>query len=307
MDDSIDNEGDLSPVELFGLLANETRMAAMQALWDAGSPLSFSELAKRAGVSDTGNFTYHLEKLRPNFIRNVDDRYTLTHAGQRVLTTVLAGRFTEHSVIKQTTVDHECPFCGAEIVLEHGDDVLRASCTECPGIYRGRAGEERITKVWLPPAGVREQSTATLDAAMQWTYTRNWSFARGVCPECAGAVETSAELCPDHDPANGLCDTCNGRYGVIAYHRCRRCHESVSVLPVVSLLTDRRVRTFYSEHGPDPTTFTFEAMAALLPYEEMILDRAPVLFEVCVERNDETLVVTADDRIEARSVDRRER
>lgn len=296
-----------SPVALFGLLANETRMAAMQSLWEAERPLTFSEVARQAGVEDTGNFSYHLERLQPNFVRKVKDEYALTRAGQRVLTAVLAGRFTEHGGFDRTTVDYACPFCAAPIVLELGEDALRVACTECPGIYRGRAGDERITKVWLPPAGVREDPTATLDAALQWTFTRNWAFARGVCPECGGGVEVTPELCPDHDSGNGLCGACGGRYGVIARYRCGSCQESLSIVALFPLLTDRRVRSFFYDHGHDPTAFTFESVTAAFPYEETVVDRNPLRFELRENLGAETLVVTGDRQFAVGSLDRRKR
>lgn len=307
MERSTDERGDPSPTELFGLLANGTRMAAMRALWKSDQPLSFSELAEQGGIHDTGNFSYHLGKLQPNFVRKVDDRYALTRAGQLVLTAVLAGRFTEHPAFEPTEVDRHCPLCGEPLALEHGDETLRASCTACPGLYRDRSGDERITKLWLPPAGVREDPTATLEAAFQWTYSRNWSFALGTCPECSGRVETRARVCSDHGSSGGLCDVCDGRYGVLARHRCLTCHATVSVLPIVPMQTDHRLRSFFLAHGPDPVEFSFRSIGALVPYEEAILNRDPLLFELRIERGDESLTVSANDRLETIDIDRSER
>lgn len=299
-----DEQLDLTPTEVFGLLAHETRMAAMRTLWETGDALRFSEIADHANIADTANFNYHLDKLRPRFVRKRDDEYILTHAGRRVLTSVLAGRFTGPSALEQTTVTYPCPLCGAELALERGEKMLQISCTECDGIYRNRLGNERLTKIELPPAGERESPTATLDAAMQWTYTRNWSFAQGVCPECAGPITKQTDICPDHESPAGLCDTCEGRWGVRARHQCSTCHESLAILPVVPLLTDRRVRSFYRKHGPDPMRFTFKAVGALVPYEETVLERDPDRFEMRITRDGETLVVTADEHISPISITR---
>lgn len=306
MDSSTGKDEELSPVDLFALLANDTRMAAMQALWTADQPLAFSELARRADIEDTGNFTYHLEKLKPNFVRKVEDKYRLTRAGQRVLTAVLAGRFTEHPSLDRIVVEYDCPFCGEPIVLERGSDALRVSCTACPGIYRDYRGDERITKVWLPPAGVRDQPTATLDAALQWTFTRNWAFARGVCPECAGAVDASAKACVDHDTGDGLCDVCGGRYAVLARYQCRTCHESVSIIALFAMLADKEVRSFFSDHGHDPTQFTFHSLTSAIPYQETVVDRDPLRYELRLEQGGECLVITGNERLEIDSIERAE-
>ncbi|MFB6186567.1 MAG: hypothetical protein ABEI86_06845 [Halobacteriaceae archaeon] len=294
------------PTEIFGLLAHETRMTAMQVLWEAGEPLGFSEITTRGNIDDTSNFNYHLGELQPQFIRQVSNGYTLTRTGQRVLTAVLAGRFVGHESFDEVVVDYDCPFCGEDLTLNHSEEALRVSCTGCPGIYRGRNGNERITKIWLPPAGVRENPSATLDIGVQWTYARNWSFARGICPECAGSVSTRVNVCRDHTTSNGLCDNCQGRYRILAHHECNICHENLSILPVVSLLTEPRIRKFYHRHGPDPLAFTFESMASLVPYEERITSYSPIEFVLEITRNNTTLEVTADEHLDPIAITLRE-
>jgi DNA-binding HxlR family transcriptional regulator len=54
--------------EAFEVLGNEIRTAMVLELADAG-PLSFSELRERVGVTDSGRFNYHLEKLVGRFVR----------------------------------------------------------------------------------------------------------------------------------------------------------------------------------------------------------------------------------------------
>jgi DNA-binding HxlR family transcriptional regulator len=54
--------------EAFEVLGNGIRTAMVLELADAG-PLSFSELRERVGVTDSGRFNYHLEKLVGRFVR----------------------------------------------------------------------------------------------------------------------------------------------------------------------------------------------------------------------------------------------
>lgn len=62
--DEADDETGVTPEEAFALLANETRVSALEALWESrGEIVPFSELRRRVGVRDAGQFHYHLSKL----------------------------------------------------------------------------------------------------------------------------------------------------------------------------------------------------------------------------------------------------
>jgi len=60
----------LSPDEAFALLANDTRVGILRALWadfesgKRGNALPYSELFGRVEIADSGNFSYHLESDR---------------------------------------------------------------------------------------------------------------------------------------------------------------------------------------------------------------------------------------------------
>lgn len=302
MDRSNDRLSNREAVELFGLLANETRMAAMRALWEADESLSFSAVARRGGIRDTGNFSYHLNRLQPAFVRKRDDRYTITRAGKVALTAVLAGRFTGQSTTPSVELDRACPLCGEPVSLTRDDDTLLVACSACPGVFRGRDGTTWLSKLWLPPAGERATPTETLDAAFQWTYSRNWAIALGTCPECSGQVEPRARGCPDHDRADGLCGVCDCRYGVLATQRCTTCHTTATNLPIVPLLTDDRVRSFFNTLGIYPMQFTMPAVGALFDYAETIHELDPVRFELRVQRGDDSLSMSANHRLELQSV-----
>lgn len=73
--------------DVFELLGNETRVrivAALYGQWQAapGQPcLTFSELCERVGVADTGQFNYHLRRLRDVLIDKREAGYALTPLG----------------------------------------------------------------------------------------------------------------------------------------------------------------------------------------------------------------------------------
>ena len=208
-----------SPTEAFALLANETRMAILLALWENHGAQSFSELAENADIADTRNFNYHLDRLSGQFVMRRVTGYDRTRAGRRALTAVLAEDLTALRRIERTTVDRQCPYCAAEVELVAVDDDHRVRCTNCEGLFRGTTSsvrteiphpESAITIVPLPTAGLRGRTPEEiLDTGVSWSIQRALSFARGTCPECAGIVTTEAEVCPDHD--EGICESCERR------------------------------------------------------------------------------------------------
>ena len=107
------------PTDALSVLADETRIAILRALADAEGALPFSELRRRAGVSDAGRFNYHLGKLCEYFVREVDGGYALGHAGSRVVAAAegvdpaAASMVEDETVGSAEDVDEEaCPVCG---------------------------------------------------------------------------------------------------------------------------------------------------------------------------------------------------
>lgn len=76
---------------LYALLADETRLGIVLELYDARTSntepdgLTFSVLRCRVGVEDSGRFNYHLDQLTGALVRKVEDRYTLTGTGERLV------------------------------------------------------------------------------------------------------------------------------------------------------------------------------------------------------------------------------
>ncbi|WP_459194533.1 ArsR/SmtB family transcription factor [Halosimplex sp. J119] len=98
------------PADAFAALGDETRLDILRALADADGPLPFSRLRERAGVRDSGRFSYHLRRLCEYFVRETDEGYELGHAGSRIVATAAAA---DEPTPDQASVDtEECPVCG---------------------------------------------------------------------------------------------------------------------------------------------------------------------------------------------------
>jgi DNA-binding transcriptional ArsR family regulator len=99
-------------LEALAAIANEHRIRILRALAEADEALPFSELRRRVGLRDTGQFNYHLTELLGRFVRETESGYTLGHAGERVVVAAADVPPAAATTLSETTVDGECPVCG---------------------------------------------------------------------------------------------------------------------------------------------------------------------------------------------------
>jgi len=102
------------PAEAFAVLGDETRLDILRTLADADEPLAFSSLRERAGVRDSGRFSYHLRTLCEYFVRETPEGYELGHAGTRVLDASGARSDGGADPDSDSLESDECPVCGEE-------------------------------------------------------------------------------------------------------------------------------------------------------------------------------------------------
>ena len=302
-----------SPDEAFGALGNETRVAILRALGEAGEPLSFSALYDRVDVSDTGGFNYHLDKLAGHFVRETDAGYELARPGSRVVEAVLSGAVTETPVLELTEVDHPCPLCGAPVAVTFRDERVELYCTDCAGNYGSGATAAADDEYGylgyhpLPPAGLQGWDAAeTLRAALTWGHLELMAAAGGVCPRCSATLDREVETCPDHDASDGLCRGCGNRHAVTVGLSCTNCIYDESGSAIVGLAGAPPLLAFLTARGYDPVTPDPDSHAAvsrvLNDYEERVRSTDPlrVRFTFSVDGDELELTVEGDlDIVEA--------
>ncbi|WP_251329382.1 winged helix-turn-helix domain-containing protein [Haloplanus pelagicus] len=211
----------LRPDDAFTLLADRTRIKIIRALGDASTPgvpetLPFSELRRRADISGSGRFNYHLKQLVGQFVEETDEGYRLSYPGVRVYQAMKAGTFTERVRIEPFELDATCHVCGAPQVAGYHDSMFRVRC-------RDEAGDcgAVFYKYFCPPSSLTERERAgVLRAANQRIQREIASMAKGVCPWCCGRIDarvlpTDAEMPQRDNPAIEhrvlhTCDTCDG-------------------------------------------------------------------------------------------------
>jgi hypothetical protein len=239
-------ESERTADEAFQILSDQTRLDVLRTVAVAQhenkrtgvAALSFSEIYDRVDVDDTSKLSYHLGELTGTFLRKHDDGYAFTHAGEQMVRFVLAENYRAPPDIGPIETEGGCQFCGEtrlRAVLE--DQYFLVYCTACDrgaNAYRVRPAQVRSrTDDELLDAVIREQAGDLLKAR------------RGVCPDCAGHIETEVWDAgdvpfPEEPPVSFL--------GV---SDCQDCLRFLSLpLPVAAAYHPASI-SFHWEHGVD--------------------------------------------------------
>lgn len=229
MDDGEAGDG-VTPEDAFALLANDTRVSALEALWESqGETVPFSELRRRVGVRDAGQFHYHLSKLCDHFVEKHDDGYELTPAGFKIVQAVIAGSGIDTPTVDTGVSDRACPRCSSSVELRYADGAVRVYCTNCTGFWSGDDEYGPMEPGYLggwefPPAGLQDRTPAEIvDASIAYMMARTESLSSGVCPDCGGTVSGELDVCTSHDAGDGVCSACGRNFlGIIRWH-CDSC------------------------------------------------------------------------------------
>lgn len=165
---------------LFALLEAERRTRTPR------KTLSFTELYDAVDVDSTSQFSYHLKRLVGPFLAETPDGYHLTYSGATVARGIRSGEYESAPAVDDGAVDGVCPFCGATaLVAAFEAEQFRVRCEEC---------ESTLLTDFLPRSQCRGR---TPDEIVESVGHRIWSsflqLRAGVCPECAGRVESDVE------------------------------------------------------------------------------------------------------------------
>ena len=283
-----DCEECVAPAEAFSVIANETRLSILEALWSAPErPVSFSELRREVGMRDSAQFNYHLKKLTDHFVVQTDAGYDFRQAGKKVVRAVLAGSFNEHPEVEPFAVEGTCAACEGSLQAHYRDEMLGIDCTEC-GKNHGRYP--------FPPGGLNDRTECEIaDAFNQRVRHLHCLAADGVCPECNGRMTTA--ITPDAEDYLGL--------EVRVDHRCEQCHHQLYSAVGLSLLDQSDVVTFYRDHGVDLCTRPYWDLAWCVSDEQTtVLSEDPWRILIEIPLDDEVLRVTLDGDLDVLELER---
>ena len=80
----------------------------------------------------------------------------------------------------------------------------------------------------------------------------------GVCSRCSAKLETSVDVCENHDASTGICDECERCMAMMFDLYCPNCNYDPNSIAPGALLANTEVLAFLTVHGLNP--FTLESL-----------------------------------------------
>jgi len=303
-----------SASDAFSILGNETRLAILVALWDelepfaedptkywVGSAIPFSELRRRVGVRDPGQFHYHIDKLVGRFVRKTDDGFELNTAGKQVVRTVIATVGFDEQSTEPTEIDDPCPFCGAPTVVSYHNFRLHQFCTECEGAFSFDEHTKGLIVSWKSFPALLSHGTAE---GMYYASLREAAHKyalryEGVCARCSGPITRSPHICEAHENHDGpSCPNSSRRFEFAGRFVCDLYKEGniCSVLKAVLVPHHRVIVEFLVPHGVLPEV-PYLTEVPSLETEVSVISMDPKRVRVTLGVEDDELDLLVDEDI----------
>lgn len=311
-------------IDAFKRLGNGTRLGILVALWEAYDPhaednsLPYSSVLDRVDVSDSGQFSYHLNQLLGHFVEETDDGYQLRNAGLEIVQTVISGAGLDAESLDATEIVLSCHRCGAPVELSYDSEYLYHTCTECEGNTGPNFNEDRpvgtLMRWDFDPSGLANRTPAEIFVAGMVKALRDFGLlVRGLCPQCTGTVEGTLQICEDHRTAGGrACSVCGTRDEIRVRYECTVCKHGDSY-PADAVIYDHpAVIAFCYEHDIEHTfdLDTPRACARLWEHisarEHELVATDPVRIRVTVPGDREHLELTLDESLDVVDITRSE-
>lgn len=225
-----------APSNPFALVGNEIRAEMLRVIADAGE-LSFSELRSRTDHDlDSTQVNYHLHQLVGPLVKKTDSGYRLHAAGYRVNRALQAVTFPRRDR-RAVDAEFDCHHCQTRVEAIFDGGFITVQCPGCDYEY--------FADIVEPPLETFEDDREAFEHVSAYTQHKLLAYARGICPLCGNAVETTM-LSPDSLPRP------KARHRKAAVYRsCGHCDTGAELTVGMGLLTDLDVRTFCAEHGVD--------------------------------------------------------
>lgn len=295
-----------SPVETFALLGNETRIEILQALWDrfesglGGNAVPYSTLFDAVELGDSGNFSYHLEKLTGPFVRQTAAGYELKQTGINVVRAVVSGTVTQDPVFGPEPLDVDCPICAGGLTIAYDDEVMLVRCTACDGLRRWDGEPGMIFLGVVPPVVFEERSVeAAFRTGVTHVMYQLAALHAGVCPHCSGRSDRWLEVCDSHEPGPGRhCPRCDRFHLAEAWMACPVCKWRVFPPASLAVLTDPAVTAFYHENGIEHQFATWAGLVRSFTFQEEIVATDPLRVGYTVPAGEAALRVVVDESLD---------
>lgn len=305
--------------EAFQLLADETRLAILTALWETQdpvdpSPIAFNDLKELVDVDDPGRLNYHLSELSTDFIRRTDDGYELREAGKRIMRVVVSGTVIDRPTIEPVEIDVSCLYCGGSTEMSYKEGQRFHYCSECDARCVGDYPTSLLGKEELPAAGLVNRTPNEIYRKGDiWIKARRDSVFNRVCPECSGRMPVERiRICKDHDHKpkqtnkTEVCDVCGSMFWGMVYHVCEVCKYTWKDSTVFYPTIQPAVIAFYYEHGIELETELHEKRRHLFNLEESqeVVSKDPLKIGISIRLDGDELTLTYDENMRIADISR---
>lgn len=265
-------------------LSSEPRLKIIQALHQMPEQTAtFSELQEAVGVSDSGQFSYHLRQLTEDFVRQTNNGYELRIAGIALYRALLLGIALEEVAPRSFSTGSDCPDCDSMLEATYKSDYVTISCLEC-GLVLHEAP--------FPPGGVEGKT----DTEILRTFDRRMrSFielsTNGICPWCFGSMEQELNFK----------DEAISRHQVTGHfhnYTCERCGGHCLTTVGEGLLTDPAIVSFFYNHGYDITEIPLWELDFCMDDRMItVISDDPVRMTIDIELDGDGLQLTVDEQL----------
>ena len=262
----------------FAALGNEHRIDILRTLVVAveneESGVPFTELYDRTDIDSSSQFSYHLDRLRNEFVREVDGEYRPTSAGERVVRAVRAGMYTETPSFDPVTVDGLCPACESTTLrAAYTDPHLQVACSDC--------GATVVTYDLSPAEAEGRTEIETLRACNRRALREYRTAIAGSCPTCNGLTTVAIEAGPEDG------------YACVA--TCSQCDLRLFAPVELPLFGHPAVVSFYWERGVDVTELPLWRLPEFIgDADRRVRDREPLALDITLHHADASLTARID-------------
>lgn len=269
----------------FQQLSDERRLAILRRLAVDG-PSSFSTLFEHSDSDTSAGFAYHLRQLADEFVRQREDEtWELSAQGRQAAQTVESGAFTTGVDHDEMALEEACPLCHErELTLAVEDSVASVACSACDGA---------VLQVSVPPRWGTHTEAALPETLDSYYRNRVRLFSDGVCPDCGGAVESTATtVSPETGhttAASAQADRQEDTAADLAQFSfsCRACGSGLDCPATLTVLDNPAVAGFYDDHEARIETRPVWNVGP--EWRERVLSTEPWCLLVSTRQGDEVL------------------
>lgn len=248
-----------------------TLAAEMQA-HPRDATLGFTELRKRVGHNDPGNFNYHLKRLLGTFVERTDDGYILSDIGNQFVSILQSGQFDPDRRQDFPEADTTCLLCDSQARVFYEDGSLRTQCeNDHDAVFN--VGPDLLNS---------HSVTEALNIAARRTLWEAKSTIDGVCPYCEG------------ETTGGATRVDEGIEPVLYEWTCQSCGAFLQTSAGGSVIFHPAVVSFCHQQGVDVFTRTWRVLADYTS-PATVCSEDPLRTQLTVSITGEKLVVTVDE------------